>query len=55
MLQMRAEMQVSQSSLKVGVPLQHGVLLYDVYPEYRPHKKQRCTSICYTHSDTSFF
>jgi len=45
MLQMRAKMQVSQSSVAVGVPLQHGVLLHDVYPEYRSHKKQRRKSL----------
>jgi hypothetical protein len=39
MLQMRAKMQVSQSSVAVGVPLQHGVLLHDVSPEYQSHKK----------------
>jgi hypothetical protein len=34
MLQMGAKMQVSQSSVAVGVPFQHDMLLYDVHPEY---------------------
>jgi len=51
MVQMLTKMQVSQSSVAVGVPLQHGALLYDVYPEHRFHKKQRRKSLRTFHND----
>jgi hypothetical protein len=51
MLKMGADVPVSQFSVAVGVPLQHGVLFYDVYPEYRSHKEQTRKSLRTFHTD----